>query len=602
MFVRLRVFAIIAVILVASFAGSAWAEFKPKVSLDTSEVGTILINSRPAIRFQVGNGDLSPVKRAEITVSRLKQLVDAKVDPGTLFVKGDNAQARIYSGETMICVVTTADAKANRTSPANIAASWISNIKTLMNMPAITLSTKELTVPLGESRKVNIGGAAEGQITVSPEVAGVVKITADSNGDYVQISGLMVGDVNVNFSVEGEIVTLPVSIRKYAGSVSNMTTAQVTGNPCPVSVMRYVAQQAVKQSVKLESGANLEITDFKPNGKELASGQTRNAKVNVKISGVGYLTYTGSATVEIHNTAMPRSKVSQLFYSNDPERLLKYQTLFAGKIDGSGATRVLYHHQNMMGKRVHLVIDVINPNPTAATVRVIRGISDPMVDTVLVGHVAGNGFLRDLVGNVSTIEKIPPESRLVLVSDMLKHEQTASGILEITQMNGQATYLRVNALEPGVDEVANGDIAAAPSVMLLKLSEDVYPAPVKELDADYKVGERWAFIPLGKHALNDSKSQRKLYGNYGVTYNINVRVENPTSETKKVSVVFDPTAGLTSGVFIIDGKFILTKYAQPPSEYTLTSYSMKPGEIRNVKITTVPLAGSNYPATLVVRS
>ena len=87
-----------------------------------------------------------------------------------------------------------------------------------------------------------------------------------------------------------------------------------------------------------------------------------------------------------------------------------------------------------------------------------------------------------------------------------------------------------------------------------------------------------------------------------MTYDINVRVENPTTETKKIRVLFEPSAGLASGVFIIDGIMVSAKYAKPPSEVPLASYNLKPGEIRNVKIMTVPVAGSNYPATLVVRS
>jgi len=66
--------------------------------------------------------------------------------------------------------------------------------------------------------------------------------------------------------------------------------------------------------------------------------------------------------------------------------------------------------------------------------------------------------------------------------------------------------------------------------------------------------------------------------------------------------LFDPSAGLASGVFIIDGKFVVTKHVQPPSEVPLASYQIKPGETRDVRILTVPLAGSSYPATLVVRS
>jgi hypothetical protein len=185
---------------------------------------------------------------------------------------------------------------------------------------------------------------------------------------------------------------------------------------------------------------------------------------------------------------------------------------------------------------------------------------------------------------------------------MLGHMDTTSGILQITQIDGGASYIRIVANPPGLDNVAAGDIAPAPNPLVLTMSEHVYPMPVKEVNADYEVGKRWAFIPIGKQALTDTTRQKKLHGNYGVTYHIDVKVTNPTDTTKKVTVVFDPSAGLASGVFIIDGEFVSTKYVKPPSEFSLKSYRLRPGEVRYVRIVTLPVAGSNYPATLVVRS
>lgn len=603
MCVRLKALILSAVVLIVVFSGSAWAAFKPKVSIDSNgSVSSVLINNFPAIRFQKGITGLSASERAGVTASRLHDLIEKGADSNSFLIKDEKHQARILCGNSIVCVVTEADAKAAKSSPIALASSWAYNIKKLMNLPAITLSTKELTVPLGEFRKVDIGGAAEGQITVKPAASGIVKITASIDGDYVQVAGQQVGSTTIEFSVQGEKVYLPVTVMKYAGNAETVSVAKVTGNPCPESVLCYAARQAVKQSVKVEPGANLEILNVKCGGRGLAQNQARSVKVGVKISGAGYLTYNGYAEVMVQNKVVKHGKLSMLLYSNNPERLLKYQTLFAGKLDQNGATRVLYHHQNMMGKRVQLTVEIINPNPVSASVRIVRGAADPMVDTVLVGHVAGNEFLREMASDVSVIENIPPQSRLILVSNMLKNGETASGIFQLTQLEGQTTYLRVNALVPGMEDVAEGDIVPASNMLVMKLSDDIYPSPVRDLEADYRVGDRWAFISLGKHAINDSTLQKKLYGNYGVTYNINVKVENPTANTKKVSIVFDPTAGIASGVFIIDGKFCLKKHAQPPSEYTLTTYRLKPGEIRNVRIVTVPLAGSNYPATLVVRS
>ena len=73
------------------------------------------------------------------------------------------------------------------------------------------------------------------------------------------------------------------------------------------------------------------------------------------------------------------------------------------------------------------------------------------------------------------------------------------------------------------------------------------------------VGQRWAFIPIGKLPISDYAQQNQLDGNYGVTYNIDINVQNPGPDTKTISVNFEPAAGLASGVFIIDGKLVIAR-------------------------------------------
>ena len=598
-----RLGTVTAVILATFFSGYAWAEFRPRVTLNTSgSESYVVINGRTAIRFQTGNGTLSAAQRAEITAGRLQQLISQKVDTGSIFVKGDKYQARIYAGESLICIATALDAKASNTSPIALANSWASNIRTLLSIPPIALSTRELLVPLGEARSVFVRGAAAGPIYTNVVDNTIAAVEADSAGRSLKITGKQLGKTTVEVSVEGERAALSVIVKKYAGTIPGIPSARVTGNPCPVSVISQVISRTLSRSAILEHGASIEVGKIEPIGGPMLPDQIRMLKAEVKISGEGYITYNGTTTVQVRNMPMPRDQVDQLFYSNNPERLLKYQTLFAGRIEPDKPTRILYHHQNAIGKRAHFIVDVINPDPAPASFRVIRGVSNPLVDTVVVGYIAGLAFMKNHEDNVSVIENIPAQSRMILVSDMLNNLETASGILQLTQLEGTGAYIRVMAAEPYVDNVTEGMIASAPNPMMLQLSDHIYPSPAKIVEAGYVVGAQWAFIPIGKHALDDLNVQKKLYGNYGVSYNINVKVENPTSETKNVNVLFEPSAGLASGVFIVDGKFVATKYAQPPTEYPLTSFLLKPGEVRNVKIKTVPLAGSNYPATVVVKS
>lgn len=576
--------------------------YTPRVGVDANAPGTVTINGKAALRFRASNGSLSADERARITAERLTNLVASGMSPSSVYLKSEKWQARVMVGETLVCIATATDAKVGGTTPAGLAGAWVRNIRSLLAMPAIVLSDKEILVPLGENRRVYVAGAATGPVSATPLDGEVAAAAPGTDARYVQVTGRKVGQTTVEITVEGEKAILDVWVKKYAGAMPGKGVAEVTGSPCPKHLLEYAARQAVARQTVVEPGATLKIGKIEGVDRALESGVSREAKANVTISGEGYITYSGPVSVELRNIFARRDEVAELFYSNAPERVPRYQTLFAGKLESGRASRLLYHHQNGIGKRARFLVEVINPNPTSAAFRVTRGISSPMIDTVLVGYIAGIAFMRDDQANATVIERIPAQSRLILVSDDLGHNETSSGIMQIKQTEGSGTFLRVSALPPETESARTGDVLPAPTSVALDISDQVYPNPVKTLEANYRVGEHWAFISVGRHAITDTAAQKKLFGNYGVTYDISIKVENPTDKTKKVSVLFEPSAGLASGVFIIDGEIVSTKYAKPPTEYQLASYSLKPGEKRSVRIQTVPLSGSNYPATLVVRS
>ena len=592
------------VVALAGIAIAAHADFKPKVSSAASgAVGSVVINGETAVRFQAPNGSLGGPERARITAERLAALVNAGFNPSTISVKGDNNAARIFASETLICIATAADAKAAKSKPLDLAAKWASQIRTLLMLPAVVLSPAELMVPFGENRQVEVkGAAAGGAMSLAIDDPEIADIAVQPDGKRLTILGKKLGKALLQVEIVGERAMLVILVKKYAGSVPNSVSGQVTGNPCPAQLVTYAARQAVAQSARLEPGATIEVDKVESSNEALGPDKSRQIKANVRIRGGDYIPVAATVNVDVRNIVLPREEPIQLFYSNNPESIYKYQPLFAGRVDINAVTRVLYHHQSEMSKKTQIIVELVNPNDVPAQMRIFRGISPPLVDTIYVGHVATNAFMRDYANDVSVIEVIPPQSRLVLVSDILTTKQTSSGIIEVKQMVGLPTFVRVTAAEPGVDNVTRGTIARAPNPTIMQMSDHIYPTPTKTVEAEYEVGSRWAFISIGKHALSDSSEQKKLYGNYGVTYNINVRVHNPTDAAKKISMVFDPTAGPCSAVFIVNGRFVPVKYAQPPKEVILDTIMLEPGQTKVCRVTTIPLAGSNYPAMIVVRS
>ena len=577
-----------------------FAALPPKIGVSGN---LLLINGKTAISFIKENGNLSPSDRAQTAYQRLNALVDAGLSADSIYAKTESDSSRVYAGFDLICIATKQDAKAVGVSPMSLASSWANRIRTLLSLPAISFSTNKTIVPVGETRSIRVGGIAEGPIQAVIDNSSIASVDVNQELRLIVVRGNNMGYAICRVIVGGESSQFLVNVRKFAGFMKAVPTVKITGNPCPEDVAELAVRQEVIRNASLEPGVSFKITGISGHKGDYAVSSNRMVRVAVKITGEGYLDYATVLPIVVSNLSMRYEKPEVLFYSNNPERLLKFQQLFNGQLEFDKPSRILYHHQSALASTARFLVDIINPNNESISLRVTRGTPEPMVDTVIVGYVAGRSFLRDYYSNTSVIETLPAQSRLVLFSESLGNLKTASGILQITQLTkGQGALLRVQALPLGIDDVAQGSITPSPNALIAQLSDHRYLMPVKQIEAQYTVGKNWAFINMGKQALTNGETNKVLYGNYGVSYEIKVKINNPTEVKKKVNVLFDPTAGFASGTFMIDGKLTNARFVKPPTEYTLASYDLKPGEERNIQIQTIPLAGSNYPAKIIVRS
>ena len=80
-----------------------------------------------------------------------------------------------------------------------------------------------------------------------------------------------------------------------------------------------------------------------------------------------------------------------------------------------------------------------------------------------------------------------------------------------------------------------------------------------------------------------------------------LHLSNPAATARTIGVLFAPEAGLAAGVFEVDGQPLLQfSPVPPPTEEEVTRVRLQPGESRTVRIRTLLLNGSAYPASLVV--
>jgi len=584
------------------------AKFVPRVTqkLEANGAATILINNLPVMRLMTANGNLSPRERAAIAADRLAVVIQKGLDPNTLVCKVIGESARLMAGETMIAIATPAEAKANGIPPAQLVKAWIRGIKAALAIPPLSASPNEVRIPVGESRTVTVTCLLDSPVSVQVGDAAIVKAESPKPGVLV-LTGLSVGDTDVRIQCEDFIAIVKVHVRKYAGALAGELTGAVTGYAVPASIVRRAAEAAARSKIRLEPGAILRSVEVGQVPKNISPGSKAAIGVCIEVAGGDYIPARINTQAVIENRTLGQSRTSILMYSNDPERILRYQVLFNGRICPSyDGVRLLYHHQNMMGQRIGFVVDVINASNAPATLHVIEGIADPMADPVIAGYRAGVEFLENFQQCAGRIIDIPAGCRYVLVNQSMEHGYTASGILELRQLYGDNLIIRVLAKpeNPSVQEDPVDTPLALPNLDVAKIrfSEHIYPNPTQKLEVKYSVGKQWVFLRLGKDAIKHAEQDRWLYGNYGVIYDINAVLENPLPTPQTVEFAFEATAGPASGIFLVENKLIPIKLATPPHEITVERVTIPRNSTKTVSIRTMPLSGSAYPATLIIRS
>ena len=585
-------------------AAQANAQFRPKISVQTYKGrASILINERVAVQLLTPNGPLSPTQRAQLAASRLQSMVNAGADPRKMDVKSVGHRVAVLWGNSQILVATKREAAAQKKRPGKLGWIWVANIRYALTIPPLNVKPTGVVVPLGETRQVTIGGVARGPIEIADQRPDVSQSKLGSDGKTLVVKGMAPGSAVVAIGRSGVVIGLDVSVRKYAGRVRTPSPVTVTGSPAPWEMCQDLAKSHVARSVEAESGARVQVMSATTKLPDVPQGYQTDLTFPVRIEGEGYIPVASAATVRVVNMALPKAPVGKLFYSNSPEQVKKFGPLFSGRLDLGVAARLLYHHQNMMGKPFVFNITLVNASPSPAKVQIVRADPGPLVDTVAVGYRAGVRFLPVFMNDIGEVIDVPPMSKLAVTSCEVDKIYTASGIMQFRQLDGQPMLLRVSADMPedGIAEEGTA-VAATLSDGAWLLSPWVYPSPTKSIAAEYIVGKAWAFIRLGKHGIADVTQAQQLYGNYGVLYDIKLDISNPGTEQKSVNVLFESAAGLASGVFLIDGKYVRVTHIAPPQEVQLARYTLGPNESRTVSIKTVPLAGSAYPATILVRS
>ena len=592
-------------------------------------IGAVTVNSKPVATFRTSAGGLNPAQRALNAKLRLSDMVALGLSAADISAvsRGHSGWVVMGRGQPLL-TATLGEAAAQRRSAKRLALGWAASLKRGLAEPALTVSDRQFVLPFGTTKTLTIGGAAEASdVSVSGGDSRLVTVSYEAASRQLVVRGIGAGATQIFVKTGGASLPVSIAVRKYAAFVQPSVTVRVTGRPdAPTSLVRNALYLGLKLALNATPGAQVRLLKTPRSLGLLRPGASLSRRVDVRVAGADLLPVVASPLITVVNQPLPSVPAVALYYSNNPEQVRESQKLFTAPLSPGRPIRLDYHHQNSSGRALIFHSDVVNAGDQAATVHLMQGVAQPEVDTVSVGQKAGFAFLKALDSGTGLVLQVPPHSRVPLVVQAFAPKLTVSGILEVQQLSGinGALSLSVTAdddretlassplsLAQAIDRTDGDDarLISAPAATLAPgtvadTSPYVFGAPRVSIDSSYTVGGQWAHIRLGNaESLRNAAGTQTLWGNYGVSYFITLRLTNPTASARNVTVQFAPEAGLAAVVFEVDGN-ALQQFPPmpPPTEEEIARVRLQPGEVRTVRVRTLLLNGSAYPASLVVHA
>ena len=628
-----RLFATLCLVCVSTGFLQA-SPFQPRIGAKSfagrhGVIGAVTVNDQAIATLHTSAGGLNPAQRALNAKLRLTDLVASGLNAGQIAAmpRGHGVWAVMGNGQPLL-TATSGEAAAQKQSVRHLAQTWAASLKRGLAEPAVTVSPRQLVLPFGSARMLLVGGAAQpGDVSVSGGDPRVVAVSYDIPKRRLVVRGIGTGAAQITVKSGDVVLPVDIAVRKYAAFVQPSVTVRVTGRPdAPASLVQNALYLGLKLALNATPGAQVRLLKTPKAIESLRPGASLSRRVGVRVAGSDLLPVVAAPLITVVNQPLSPVPAVALYYSNNPEQVRDSQKLFTAPLSPGRPIRLDYHHQNSSGRPLVFHSDVVNAGDKMASVYLMEGVAKPEVDTVAVGQKAGAMFLNALNSGTGLVLNVPPHARVPLVVQAFAPRLTVSGILEVQQLGGLNGMLSLSvaadddretlassplSLAQAVERTGGTDarLVSAPAAVLASgavadTSPYVFGAPRVSLESSYAIGGQWAHLRLGNaESLRNAAGTQTLWGNYGVSYFVTLHLTNPTSTAHTVTVLFAPEAGLAAGVFEVDGGPLLQfPPMPPPTEEEVLRVRLQPGEARTVRVRTLLLNGSAYPASLVVHA
>lgn len=448
-------------------------------------------------------------------------------------------------------------------------------------------------VPLGESRVVSLAPFHNHPgLTVTCDAPDVVQVEELGQGRF-RLTGLTRGraSLNVTGSTLSAIPTLPISVKPWA--------ARWGKGPGKFTYWGTISDERVNRSVRrwLSArtlvGATVQI--------EQLDSEDEGRAYKARATGPGALPVEANFSVSAESRGRSALEPAQfVFLSNHPERLVSDGVLFRRDAPKT-PVRFMWHHRNQPGSPERsLVLQLHNPTSIKRRMRMMWYSYGPSPDEIHVGHTAALDYSAAGVEGWGEEIVLPPNATRTVEIRSVKESQTASGMAYIGDLSGSQGPLGITVLA----STGGGPLPTEPSISADpgRTAAGVFPSDIV-IDASHLLGGPYTYLEFGGEPYEvDIERGYPSYGNFGTVYRARLVLKNPATEPKEAVVGFASGGGAARGVLSLDGVIYDLPMGTTGDGLPVATYTLEPGEVRQVDVELFPQAGSNYPIRIVVRS
>lgn len=292
------------------------------------------------------------------------------------------------------------------------------------------------------------------------------------------------------------------------------------------------------------------------------------------------------------NVSWQPPKVAVAALSDHPETVERVGQLFGGGLTKMRPVRFQYYHLGKIASPEALTrLAVTNPGSETALIHIAEYSGKPSTNYFSTGHDNNVAWLKQSQSREGEFVEIPPQTTKIVFQHELPLEKVISGTLLLSQMEGPPLSFTFEAAKFPEQEPALNNLLKATDTH----SRGFYPVAKHRITRSYLAGNPELNMAVGAIRQATFSGVRELRGDYGVLWELNLKLKNPSDSEKSVDIVFTPRGGAATATLLMDQELLEIPITAAFERRIIRSILLPAKSQRMINIQTIPEGASSYP-------